>query len=418
MGLRPVIVFYCVKMSEPQGVEPQDVEVSKEKKDPVDLYLKEFEKLFSITEKILDKLDRKDRICGDFRLFKIVYTNFGIGHVSAELREMRTNILISWTEKKNFEDLLEKFEILQINQYVPKANMKGRPQLHIGKILSIAKTRSVLDSSDDQTVKYYPQIFSLHVARILNMIDNDERLIKEIRKYEKLLRSGSDSVDQVEAPTFAGFSLASVPEQYRGMAQQFAPHMEGMMKMIPGLINGGVLNDFTSGNFKGAAKKASKNLKKNPDFLKSISGMSDMVNPALKGASAFLGKDFLPAGLGDNLNLESLIEKATAELDKEDDGDEEPVASSADNGSNQAMEDLGKAVMDKMKELVVPTLQDAMKKLSTTDHTFISMGVEDEDGKYIELAKNEADAEPEVAPVSSEDLRSDDLKSGDLKSDD
>jgi len=312
-----------------------------ESSDSIELYNVEFSGLFNVIDKTLKYLnvDRKEKFFAEYRVFAVVTNTGGVSNMSNDLNELRTKILLPWSSQKTFEQVLSPIESITISSYVKKAGMKNGAVLRIREIYEKLKEAQVKanlkdDDTDENIIKIAPEIFRLHLARILNMIENDDRLISEIKTLENYLRTGEKSTSQISLPPqLAGLGNmmnSFIPGGMGKLQSQFAPHLNSIMSMAPSLLNEDVMSALSKGDFKKAAKRAGRSLKNNKEFAGTAANIMKAAGPTVKHVQGmFKDKKIFTEEMekmekmGNLENADELLDKAIENLDLDSDEDEE-----------------------------------------------------------------------------------------------
>ena len=303
----------------------------------------EFAKLFRVVEKIMKGIPKADPPNKPFRFFRIAYEAQGYQVVVEDVKRLRDEILIQWMMEGTLDKLIRenRFELVYPAQ-------RSRAKLDIQKIyLEAIKKSTSFESSNNEEMKCYHEIFRLHLARILNFSkEADPKLSQEIKELEAKLRQ-----DNVEQPSLANttFStpfgninpadmMSQIPAQYRGFAENLMAKGPDLMKMGSKLADPSVMAALSRGDLKGVAKR----MIKDQDVKKQMASLSGTLNPLLKQTAQFFQNSGMqmPAEArmpnGEELTIENMLEKVEQQLDQEED----PSIESAEKATDDLLEDL------------------------------------------------------------------------------
>jgi hypothetical protein len=286
----------------------------------------EFAKLFRITEKIMKGIAKADPPNKPFRFFKIAYEAQGYPAVVDDVKRLRNELQIQWMIEGNLDKLLRENRL----ELVYPAQ-RSRAKLDLQKIyLEAVKKSTSLEASSNEEMKYYHEIFRLHLARILNFCDEeDPKLTQEIKELEGKLRS-----DNVPQPALANTTFSTpfgninpadmmdqIPPQYRDLAKNLMAKGPDLMKMGSKLADPSIMAAIGRGDLKGVAKR----MIKDQDVKKQMASLGGTINPLLKQTAQFFQNSKMPMPAearmpdGEDITIEMMLQKVEEQLDLEGD---------------------------------------------------------------------------------------------------
>lgn len=309
-------------------------EPTAKKESPKTLYINEYVKLFNIIEKVIDDFDRKHIVASAFRLFKVLVSSDPT-IVHDDMTKVRVELLAAWSPKKTLDEILLKTRNIQATNY-SNIKVKKIPTLHIAAIYEHAKKRQK-DAKENGSLggtelEIAPEIIRLHLSRIFNMIEEDDRLTEEIGRLENFLRTGSSPTSVVQLPmdfsgmlgTFANMAQSVMKNSGGNMPQ----NMKSIMQLAPELMKKEMFDSLSKGEFGEVTEKLRKTMRGHKEVLGVVRGIADndLVRNLAQQVGGFMDKSGLaPMGIDlKNLDINQIVDKIESDLDRED----EPVASS------------------------------------------------------------------------------------------
>lgn len=350
------------EISSPEALDsevptPEVPETPKES-GPV-ILTREFEKLFNVVDRILENVEKSVKQYAEYRIFRVVVPA-SVNIVYEDLLKMHDHISALFPSS-DFTKIIEKLEPLRASSYTSPRKMKNQPVLQIKFIYEIAKQRQkeindriLLSNStgkdiSDIKIELGPEIFRLHLARIFNMVKENEHLAKEIEGLELRLRTGNSPTSVVEIPTLPFGQLGSVINSFMGSNNI---NMTGMEKHANSFIQSAkdyatpeMLQALMSGDMKAIGNKVKGSIKKNKNLVQAFRDLADnpMVNDLVGTAAGYATKfgvnisDMTDIDIN-NLKLTDIIDKVEKDLDKLGD-DDEVGKSEANDGEEDGVSD-------------------------------------------------------------------------------
>jgi len=293
-----------------------DSEIKDSPEDAVNLYDEEFNKLILIINEIYKGVDRNENnALRAFNLFKIIYARDQIKCCIDAVKVVRVEILNEIKKGKSLDAVLRAYRFQIIASHTSK--IQSKPALFLQNIYNDAIQHSI--GAKGKASKY-PEIIRLHLARILNMVENDPDLIIEIQNLEKSLNVKSNGTASVPTPD-ATIDLSGVPPQFRSMVQMAMPYKDVLTSLGSKVMSPAVMSAFQSGDFQKAAKAFGKDVMNDPTARSQIGDIKKMVDPMIKkGAQAFAKNGVQIPGFTnpDEVNVDTVLQKATEAMETEE----------------------------------------------------------------------------------------------------
>jgi len=290
--------------------------------------IKEFEKLITVSDLILEKVNKNESPKKEFRIFKLKSSERFDG-IRSELEKLDGEISLVWNSDTTFN------EILIGNQI--KISFPGdrrKANLNISEIFKLSLSRAKNEIHDENIISY-PDILRSKLLKILNLIRSDSRYQNEIDKLDTILEKHKNKGKTPEIPKknvmntpFGTFDMdqimSNMPEEFQGLAGGLMGSAPQMAQLAQKMMRPEIMSQLGKGDFKGFAKK----MAKDEDIKKQMANLGPALNPLIqKTAKLFKdNKKNFPTEIPDNtedITIEKIFENVEKTIENMDDDSDE-----------------------------------------------------------------------------------------------